>query len=434
MNPDDPLGLIGTPPKQAASDPLGLMTPAPAPVVDATPEEPTYATQALGGLASLARDIPGAEALQAMAGMRGLDLTKASDRSQFGDAYKESLGNLRSAEDAAPTWVRRGNRVIGGLLAGAAIPGSSAALQGARYGVAEGLLGADPSTVEDRLHEAAWKAPVDAALGHAFGEVVPQVVRSYASKAVDEASLLRKEAMSKFDSLLYGKADQEAALAAANPMPQALSDAFSDPTIKPYIDAVRTSPVWEGASPGKIAHEAYKLMSERQGKLGNIVANSGDYKAGTDLEYKEISQAKQKLLDAASEVMPSFRPAVAGHAKLAGERDAFEAARDATGNIVRGKSGATKNLETKSPAAFMQSIFDMTPGEAKAGTQGLLGELKETPSALTYNPFKMFGGPKAMARAARIAPYLNALDRRAGNKLPSLLRAAAVSSGGLLDY
>lgn len=390
---------------------------------DMVPDDPTYAQQALGGIASLARDIPGGEA--AMAGSRAL---------VRGQSYGDALSDVRSGMDSAPAPVRWGNRVAGGVIAGAAMPGSNVALQGARYGIAEGLLGADPSTVEDRLHEAAWKAPLDAGLGKIFGEMGPMAVRKLVAKPIDKMSQTLGDAISAFDSGAYGKAEAEAALSAANPTPQIVSDTFNDPDVKPFIDAVRGSSEFKGASPGLILKEAYRQMSERQGRLGNIVANSADYKAGTSLEHREITSAKQKLLNAADAIMPSFRPAVQGHAGLAGERDAFEAARDATSNIVKGKSGGTKNLGTKSPAAFMRSLLGYSPGEAQTATKGLLGELKETPMGYNMNPFKLMGAPKAMIRSGRVAPYLNLLDDRAGKNWPTLLRAAGASSGGLLGY
>jgi hypothetical protein len=402
--------------QQAA--PTQQYVPRPLPEVQ---DEPSYAQQALGGVASLARNIPGAEALQA--GARSL---------LRGQPYTEALSDIRGAEDTANPWVRRGNALVGGLLSAGAAPGSGVVAQGAGYGAASGLLNADPSSVADRLKSAGTQAAVDAVAGKVGGEMIPQSVRRMLAPALDKASLLRKDAISAFDKFAYGRAASEGVLAGEKAIPSIVTDTFNDPDVKPYVDAIRNSSVYQGASPSTIISEAYKLMSERQGKLGTMMANSADFKAGSSLEHAEITSAKQKLLDAADHIMPSFRSAVEGHAELAGQRDAFKAARDATKNIIEGTSGATKKLTTASPEAFMRSIGLMSPEEARAATQGLLGQMKETPTALSGNPLKLAGIPKAVARSGRLAPYLAALDARTGTQYPSLLRGAAIAGGGLL--
>ena len=126
---------------------------------------PTYGTQVAGGIASLARDIPGAEAVQA--GARSL---------VRGQPYQTALQDIRGAEDDSP--VSGANRLIGGTIGALATPGSPM-LSGARFGIASGLLGADPATVETRLHDAAAKGVLGAAAGK-IGEVVGTAGRALA--------------------------------------------------------------------------------------------------------------------------------------------------------------------------------------------------------------------------------------------------------------
>jgi hypothetical protein len=95
MNPDDPLGLLGGSPQKKAetADPLGLITKPKLPTkldretkcCNASPRghrrsRPELRAQALGGLASLAHDIPGAEALQA--GARSLSFATRNGQAE----------------------------------------------------------------------------------------------------------------------------------------------------------------------------------------------------------------------------------------------------------------------------------------------------------------------------------------------------------------
>lgn len=103
----------------------------------------------IGTAASLARDVPGAEAAQAFVSSRANDIP-----------YTEALGKIREVESdagAAGTVARIG----GGALAASLVPGSPV-LQGARYGMAHGLAQADPATLEERLHDAALQGSVGA--------------------------------------------------------------------------------------------------------------------------------------------------------------------------------------------------------------------------------------------------------------------------------
>jgi hypothetical protein len=447
MNPDDPLLRLrylketgqndeaakyeeyltatGQMPKAKPAQPAAKRAPLPGQhgneIIDASPET-SYAQEALGGVAALSKDIPGAEALQAGA------------RSLFrGMPYKNALSDIRGAEDAAPKWVRRGNRVIGGTVAAAVAPGNVLS-QGALYGVTGGLLQADPSTVEERLHEGAKQGVIGAAAGK-VGQMIGTGLRTVAASTLGKIALARKAAMSAADNAAYGKAAQEGALAAADPTPQAVNDVMADADIAPYIAAIKGSRIFKGADDATVLREAYKLMSEKQGLLANRAASSPDFKAGTSLEKAEITSAKHSLLDAADEIMPSFRPAVQGHAEHAGQMEAFRAGADAAVAITKGSSGAGKRIEKTSAEAFMKSILEMSPAQAKAAKEGLLGRLKEKTGLLgatTVNPLTMFGMPNSARNLQRIAPFLEALDKQAGAEMPGLFRSAPIGATGLL--
>jgi hypothetical protein len=204
--------------------------------------------------------------------------------------------------------------------------------------------------------------------------------------------------------------------------------------IKPYIAEVKASRTMKGANPAAIVREAYKLMTERQKLLSRQTIGSGDYKAGSELEKADIAAAKRALLDATDNIMPSYRDAVYQHAAAERANDAFANAADVTKRIVSGNSGAGKDLTAQSPEAFMESIKGMSPEEAKAALQGLLGRLKEA-KGLTVNPIPLFGIPRTYSKFSNAVPYIEALDAQAGpmsrytpKNFSEILRAAGIGA------
>lgn len=451
---------------------------------------PSYAQQALGGIASLARDIPGAEALQA--GARALTR---------GQSYGEARNDIRSAEESAPSVVRNANRVIGGVVGAAALPGSPV-VQGATYGAAGGLLQSDPDAgVGTRAKDAAIGGTVGAVAGK-LGDAGTNLGRIVAAKTLGRQALVRKAAMQAADKVAYGAAEAEAA--AAGGTSPAIQSALEQPDIKPFADVIRQSRTHAGSDDATVLREAYKLMSERQGSLASRMVNANDFKAGTSLEKADITGAKQELLNAAEAptptgrpavqtaqspapslrdalanfrdrqtaaytrnagtteqqmarralerhsaedvvspalqgappeeilpgAMPSLRGAVEQHAKMAGERDAFRAGSDATRRVLGGSKVAGKKLETNSPEAFLSSILGMTPEEAQSALEGTLGRAKEYVGG-SANPIKGFGLGPSLQHAAKISPFVQKLEDQAGGAPPliDLLRAVVGSQG-----
>lgn len=360
---------------------------------------PDYATQALGGIAALARDIPGAEALQA--GARAL---------VRGQSYRDALNDIRGAEDAAPSAVRRLNRFAGGAVASSAVPGG-AVIGGARYGILTGLLQADPDAdIHQRIRAAATGGIVGAGAGK-LANVGTTALRGVFAKSSGEVSRALTSGMKAADEAAYGRAAQEGAM--PQPMPPEVHAAFNAPDIKPFVDVVRDSRKFAGADEPTILREAYKLMSERQGVLGTRVLNAADHKAGTTLENADIGLAKQQLLSAADQVMPSFRPAVEQHARLAGNRAAFQTMSDAAKRLIRNTSIPAKKLDKQSEEAVLEAVQKMKEEAAGAGLDGALGRLKDS-YHFSPNPLKLFGAGPAIGAASRVTPLVNALDRQVG--------------------
>lgn len=122
----------------------------------------------MGTAASLARDVPGAEVIQALASA-GVNRIP----------YREALGKIREVEGDAGK-LGTAARIGGGAVSAALLPGS-AVTQGARYGVLHGVLQADPDAdLKDRVRDAAIQGSV--------GAVAPKVPGLLAKAAKGTAS------------------------------------------------------------------------------------------------------------------------------------------------------------------------------------------------------------------------------------------------------
>lgn len=377
--------------------------------------QPSYGQRALGGVAALARDIPGAEAAQAGA--------RALVRRQ---PYREALSDIRGAE-ASAGGVGRLNGIVGGVVAAAALPGSPA-MQGARYGILSALGASDPDAdLKQRIDNAAVQGTVGGLTGKA-GDMLLTGGRALLTKPLGAQAIARKEAMTLADKAAYGRAAREGTANAIGPRPPAVQQAFSAKDIEPYIQAVRESRQFANADDATLIREAYKLMTERQGTLANRVINASDYKAGSQLEKMDIGAAKQELMKAGDALMPSFRPAVAQHAEMAGEAKAMQTGADAARRLIRGTGVAGKRLAAQSPEGFRAQVAAMTPGEAGAALKGVLGRAKEG-IGLSANPHTLFGIGSTVRSVGNVTPAVQALERQSGGApaLVDLVRAYLAS-------
>lgn len=129
--------------------------------------QPGVGSKILGALASLGRDIPGVEAVQA--GARSLVRRQP---------YREALSDIRTAEDAAPTAATLPARLAGAGIASAVLPGG-AALKGAQYGALSGALSSDPNS---DMTSRAIGAGVGAGAGALVGRYGDKVAGAAASR------------------------------------------------------------------------------------------------------------------------------------------------------------------------------------------------------------------------------------------------------------
>lgn len=119
-------------------------------------------------------------------------------------------------------------------------------------------------------------------------------------------------------------------------------------------------------------------------------------------------------------VMPSLAAADATHAKLKGERKAFNTAVSQTRRVMRGSKIQPERMDTQGKTAFLKQILDMDPEQAQAALDGTLGAAKDEMAFKAPNPHATFFGTvadigKPLVQSRRAAPLIDALDRQAGN-------------------
>lgn len=293
------------------------------------------ADEVLPAMAALAlntaQGIPGMERAQAFTGSMGSKLTDSPM------SYQESLQTLRGETEKIPSDLRTTLKAAGSMPLAALKPlqAMSAAKGGAVIGGADQLLSADEMGAGER----AARTLGGAAVGAAAGKVVESGVtalRGATAPSLGKTALARKQAMQAADETAYGTAANEAV---GKQTPQQVLDALNHPTVKPYAKEIRNSETFSGADDATVLREAFKLMSERQGMLAGRI-NNRDFKAGTSLEQRELSLAKERMLRAAEQ--PGKAPTPAGEAPR------VEPIRDPKGGIRRDLSKVSDDeLETE---------------------------------------------------------------------------------------
>jgi hypothetical protein len=119
-------------------------------------------------------------------------------------------------------------------------------------------------------------------------------------------------------------------------------------------------------------------------------------------------------------MMPDLRPAIEEHAQRSTLLDRMQQASDAADRAINKVKVKGKNLTKTSNAAFRRDINSMSPSEAAASQEGVLGRLDENLN-FSANPFKLFGAGPAVVNTNRVSPFIRQLDQQSGNTLPDLL-------------
>jgi hypothetical protein len=328
----------------------------------------------------------------------------------------------------------------------------------AAYGVAE---------AEAALHPGPTPRAVTDAL--AMPEIAPyvKVIRTSPSMAgADDAKVLREayKLMSERQGMLEGRINGKDFKAGTSLEQQDLGVAKRrllgaaetpetrvTPEVTRQVPAeTRTVAPFETAeSPRPSLREAIDAFQRRQGAVAAREAQPGETVAqrlarealerrGAEQEAGAISGSRRteplqleiapeftetvvpEQVAAIDPLMPSFRGAVQQHAAAMGRRDAFRTAADATKRIIKNSDMAARSLEGNSPEAFPAFLSRLSPEEAQAAREGILGVVKKKNAPL--HPLRTMTG------AARITPYLRQVDAQLGTKYPSILRALGISA------
>lgn len=384
--------------------------------------EPTGKLRAFGHSlaatgANLAAGIPGMEAAQA--GARSLLRRQP---------YGEALGDIRGQTEKIPGALRTAERIAGALPLAGKLPGSPAT-SGALLGAADQAFDADPDRgVGERALRTAGGAAVGAVAGKAL-DLGTTALRGVKAPSLGKSLLARRSAMRDADKAAYGAAASEGAAAATQPMTRALRDAFDSPTVKPFVDMVRTSRKFGSADDATVAREAYKLMSKQQGGLAKRLNEQG-FDAATQFQHDELGLAKDELLNAADQLMPSLRGAIRQHAANAGEIDAVKRG----ARTLRSESTPSGPAPGKAEQYSREGLREWannprtTAGDRKAAASGILSDVGRKPS-VSFKP--LLGTPlvPVPTRALRTAPeLLRAIDPKDIGTVMSKLGLTALAA------
>lgn len=133
--------------------------------------------------------------------------------------------------------------------------------------------------------------------------------------------------------------------------------------------------------------------------------------------------------------MPTFPTANTVHAKYRAQMEAFENTADAIQRIMSKRSQKGEKILLDSPEALRRGIEKMTPAEALAAYQAVLGRGREA-FKLSANPLTGFGVPGATIRTgilpSQINPYLRLLEKQAGVKPSFFNNPVTADRAGLL--
>lgn len=275
-------------------------------------DEPSFASKALGTAASLVRDIPGAEALQAAAAVGASHIPGWSESGPL--SYREARQMIRDVEGSAPKAATIPARMAGGTIAALAAPTSIAgkvltpAMQGAGYGVLSGALQSDlDAGLGERAKDAAIGGVTGAAAGKA-GELVTNWIRGVTSPNAPQAFKPFRDQLRAADDVNYGQAMAEGrANGGTSP---AVQSALNDPRVRPIAEDIRASFRSQGkpTDDASILAQVHRELSQNERALIERAQNAGAPRPMTTREKGDVAAVKRMLREAAA--APSQKPAL----------------------------------------------------------------------------------------------------------------------------
>lgn len=349
-------------------------------------------------LANISRDIPGAEAAQA--------LVRSIARRQ---PYGEALQDIRGGTSALPAAVRIPTRMAGGALATAVAPGSTLARQGAAYGAAMGLTEAAPEVgVAERVVRGAGQAALGGLVGKAT-DVAGTALRARTVPTAESVLLRQRAAREAASGPKYEAFRQMGDLAERIESPEQAERAAAIlelPVVRRAIELVR------GESPrlAKLENTDAQVLDAVYKRLGRK-----SFKSETGFETGEAVRELGLLMDdlsggAYSPAVEAFRE---GSRKIAAtERGAALVSAGQRPSRATLKSAIEKSLES-----MPEFISNATPAERQAALRGVLGELRQFGLYDLVSPVGVgFRGGISLVpgarRALRASNLVNLLEQR----------------------
>lgn len=363
--------------------------------------QPSVGERIGGGIAAIAKDIPGAESAQA--GVRALIRRQP---------YAQALQDIQGAEESAPTAVRRLNRTVGGTIAGLAIPSiagktlpaaaasrvaNSGALQGAIFSGASGALNSAPlseSGVGDRTGRMAIGAGAGALVGGGADRLLT-LVRGGAPGAVAAGGRALNAGGRVLDVVKNGARRSARSLVSRASV---AADEVPAETLESLLAkadaALKARGIHETGPSYGDAEEAMGLAPHQQPDLEEQLRQSlSAAGGGTPLNKM---RTETPFTGFAGGVAPEIRSGITGPGEL-------------------------------DPAIFEQGRANLNRGNATAERANLLADARSAPSHGGSILKRALRGA-VMSDAGAVVPRVNALDRQLGTTTPSVLRALGITA------
>ncbi len=321
---------------------------------------PSYGEQVAGGIASLAKDIPGGEALQAGA--------RSVVRRQ---PYRQALSDIQGAEEDAPDVVRKLNRLAGGTVAALATPGSPVQ-SGARFGTASGLLQSNPDAnpltkegLDTRLTDAVKGGVIGGTVGK-VADLGTTAIRGLAASSPAANVLQRTADRTAESGPLYEKFRDLGTLPNSPKLQALVGTGQGDglPIIRRAIDAVK------GESPtlAKLPDTDARVLDAVYKRVGN--------KAFSAAHGFESGEARTALLDALDEASGGqYSPAVGAYREGSQGIGAVQRGKMTLKNAASKGGGSAKADLNTSPESFSAWAQGASPAEQQAAAEGIAGQL-----------------------------------------------------------
>lgn len=327
-------------------------------------QEGTYGQQALGGIASIAKDIPGAEALQA--GARSV---------VRGQPYGEALGDIRGAEATASPLARIPNRVIGGGLAAASLPIKSPAMAGAAYGGLLNLLGADEQSTGERAANTA----VGATVGGVTGKLTDMAVtgaRGVLAEPIGKAMTRLKGERAAASGPLYQQAIAQGAGQTGTPEVAAW---LARPEVQDIVGELSKLDEFAGLAPDdpRMLDAIYKSLSDQTGTIVRRMNTAAprDPNVGRAAE-RQLRTVREQGVSAMSDPlhapMPAYRPAVDAYAEGSRRLEGLTRGNNAMA-IETGAGVSPERLERFGRDNLLDWLRSQSPEVVDATVQGMTG-------------------------------------------------------------